>query len=1147
MKRFYLLSICLLMCLTDCVPQQTISIKVVDSRSSESLAYTYLYLNANRIGFATDVRGVAVLKLSKGFIANDTLTISYIGYRDTLIYIDLSKTDELIIKLHPEPVMLKKVLVKGAVSGLTAEEIIKYAIKKIKKNYSKKSVRLCAFYRELFLENGKHVELNEAIAEIFYTKYPQKNFTSKSFRQYWKNDYSGKQTNRYVEHLMLMTNAQYFKYYNSIDDQCKIIGVRLSENFSSKGITPHVQGGPLGLTSADKVKFLSDFFDPKLMKQYRYSKNGASLVEGHVCYAINVKPRHSVKRIFQPWNKKMKYPIFSGTIYVDMESFAIVSFNCQLSSDVDYGSYKNGTAWQYFPSVNSVQVKYQKAGNIWILKRISTSQTVQGDGHSSNLSGNRYTVKRELFVHGVTTDAVTPYDKKDPALFEDKNNATLAKFPDKYDKQCWGEFLKTGNYPDLSNKAKKELEEKMPLSLQWNKWFVQQDMRAPIAARQKDTLAVVFDTCLIDEYKWMEDYNNPSTQEYINKENAYFYNSIIPLKKDQFLYYKHILNSLAYCDTLRHKTDKSVYKQGTDPNGHFGWIEEDVGGGFVRMLIDFEKDKNTGQVIRQIEWSPDKTYLAFQTTDKKSKNRTWYFKNIKTQMMMDSLPADSIFEFMWSTDSSVIYTVEDKTKRPYRLYEHILGKTDNSMLFETMSNQFELEIIKLYSHPLMFLLNCTNVDGNYLYLLRQKENMLTVEEIQRNDFFSYAFKASQTDIFILARGQSQESLLLKIDINNVSKKDTLVKAQKDIVFDQLLVTSNYYLIKAIENAEVKLLKFSRSGQFLEVIKTPELHHAINLEKTVNYDENICRYTYSSPNIPPREYNIDLSSGETFFVPLYCLASGGEHTYTTRNYFVEAADGSQIPLRVTYRNDFQNIGMSNTAMLFVYGAYGAFNEASFDEYHRFLMDNGIVVCNASVRGSRAKGWAWYRDGKLMNKQKAISDFLSCAMFLKNEINIEQIIAYGQSAGAVIVGGALNEQPSLFDLAILDYPFMDVLTSMLADTLPLTTLEYAEWGNPKIYEQFSYILDYSPYQNISDQAYPPLLLLCGRLDFQTPYWHTLKSLAAYRSHNISGSVLMAHINSTSHPGKILYRERIKEMVYQYLFIRNNLKLNEWNGNR
>ena len=1138
MRHHTLLLFALLAGLLFARAQPVLDVQVTDSHTGAPLAFAHLYLKADGSGAATGLDGAGHIGLKRRGMIKDTLLVSYIGYRDTALEVSLKASSPVKVSLRPEPVMLDMATVSGAASSLTAREIIRRAVRSIRKNYSREAVYLDVFYRESFLEDDNWAELNEAAARIYYTRYPQKGYVRRSFRLYYKEDYSGKPTNRPDTRPLMLTNAQYFKYYNTSQDQCKAIGARLSENLSEKGVSPLVQGGPLGLTAADKVKYLADFFDPKLMDDYQYAKNGAALIDGRACFVISVKPRAGVKGIHQAWNKKVHYPIFAGTVFIDMESFAVASFQCQLSAEVDFGGYQKHHAWQYFPDISTVRVDYQEIGGLWFLKRIATRQLVRKHTHGARWMSYDYTLERELWVQQVEAEGVGPFDDDDPALFKDQQNAMLAKFPDHYDAPFWDGFERSSRYPPLPPEARQQLEAKTPLALQWGRWFRQEALPPPRAPEKADSIALGEGRYLGDEYRWMGNYSDSLTQAYINSENAFFYNALVPFKKEQFMAYRKVVNTIAWCDTLNDNSGKPIVTRGFGPEGNPGWIEESGDGTFLRMIINQEKDIRAGQRIRKMRLSPDRERVAFLAAYPGEGRAVCYLKNLDSQEVTDSLPA-RIQELHWMNDSLLVYTVEDHTRRAFRLYSYSILQKERQLLLETPSRRFELEFAELPGSPGAFLLNCTSIEGSRLYRLLSGGAHPALQLLHDEAYYSYSLQESPEQVFVLARREGQRSVLLKINKADVSEKEALIVSEPDVVLDELLLTKNYLLVKAIDQAVVRLYKYSRSGEWLGEIKMPEEHCSIHLDKPIDPDGDICALEYSSPNTPPGTYRIHLSNDELAFQPGYCLEKEPGQKYRSQLHFVTAEDGRQIPLRLTYREGLKGLSQAKGILLIVYGAYGAFNEARFDEYHRLLMDEEYIIGLAAVRGSRAMGWEWYRQGRGVQKRNAVSDYLACAGYVEKELGIKNTIAYGQSAGGTIVGAALNQRPALFRAAILDYPFLDVPGAMLNDSLPLTTLEYAEWGDPAEPVELERMLRYSPYQNISGQAYPPILLLGGKFDYQAPYWNVLKAAARYRKYGGPEARVLAHINSTYHPGKIPYRERMKEMVYQFLFIQDCLR--------
>lgn len=1121
---------CLLVLLSGCMAlaQNHLPVSVSDATSGAPLAFAHCYLQENKTGTTTDLAGKALLQFSKGGPIRDQLTLSYVGYRDTIIQVQPSD-QELRIGLQPKPVLLEAAEIKGQAENLSAEEIVRNAIKSIRKNYSRDAVQLHTFYRESFSEGGQLATVDEAMADIYYTPYPRRWFTRRSFRHYYDGAYEGRADNRFANHFVLLSNPVYFKYYNTVKDQCKMLGVRLSDNSSTEDLHPHVQGGPLALLSQDKVKYRSDFLDPTMRDKYAYAKSSAVMFNGHPCYAITFKPLPGEDPIFQGWHQRMKDPIFSGIIYVDIESFAVVAIRCQLSPLARFDNYKRHRAWQVFPDRSTLAVDYQKQNGRWFLKNIKTEQHISraeflspGQPVFQRLSHN-YRLTRQIWVQGIEPDA-SPFDEADDQLLHDPRDARLATFPFEYKDSLWQAFEQTARYPELSAGDVQSLERKGPLHQQWSRWFVKEEMLPPAANAQADTLLLPDGRLIADPYRWMERQDS-QTQAHINTENCYFFNEYIPWKRQQFSAFRKMLMTLGRCDTNstppRHPY---VYRDNR------GLFLTDSTGSEPRMLLSFTTDLPDGKSLRSYQPSPEYGSLAFTLS-----NGDAYANSARIKMLasnqVDSL-SDQLYEMEWLSENTLVYTVVNESKRAYACYAYQPQHGDRRLLFEATDPEFELE---LYEVQGTLLLSCLNSNGNELFRIKEGTEGVELLRLHGTNWYSTDFYFDEDLYYLAARDTAFQSCILKTDGHS---DQILWTAPPTVALDEVRATADYLLVKAIDRAIVKLYLFSKNGVLQDSLSLPELHGSVQLDKVTDYASNTCRYYFESPNQPFTQYTINLATRQLTEQPIDCLRNPPEAAYETTLYKVPAEDGERLPLRLSYRSDFKNLKTTKGVLLSVYGAYGGFSEANFDEYERLLMDEGYVVAQASVRGSRAKGWQWYRAGRGANKPVGISDYLACAAYVRYELHLPRTFAYGQSAGGLIAAAALNEHPQLFDAAILDYPFLDALGISLDSLLPLTSLEYPEWGYPDRPAELQALQAYSPYQNIKAQAYPPILMLGGLYDLQTPYWQIMKAAARYRALQTNDAPILLHLGKNYHPGDIPYRTRIREMTYQYLFLEHVL---------
>ena len=315
---FFLLS-------TSLFSQQKLYVKVINASTNQSLAFANVFLTNNQRGDATDLDGLAEIELQKDFKKDDLLKCSYVGFRDSTLEVQLHAGDTLLVRLQQEAIPLETVEVTSKFNSSTGKELVRQAIKNIKRNYVDKTSLLDAFYRESVYENEQCVLINEARAQLEYTRYPQKGFTKKSWRLYWKDKSGyGKRAKRKCKTFVHFGHPQFFKYYNTAADKCRIIAARKSQNWSKECKFPFILGGPLALSAADKVKYQADFLDPKLIAKYDYQRDGAVLIDDQICLVVRFKPQFTLKSVHQPWDKKIEFALFSGTLYINMEDFAIV-------------------------------------------------------------------------------------------------------------------------------------------------------------------------------------------------------------------------------------------------------------------------------------------------------------------------------------------------------------------------------------------------------------------------------------------------------------------------------------------------------------------------------------------------------------------------------------------------------------------------------------------------------------------------------------------------------------------------------------------------------------------------------------------------------------------------------------------------------
>lgn len=414
--------------------QNELNIIVYDSISLEVLPFANAILEDSGRGNSTDLNGFCSIELDQFTRPDEVLACSYIGFKTKRINLKPSIIDTLKIYLMPEAVFIEEVTISGKLEQISGEELIKLAVKNIKHNYSSKSLRLKTFYREKLYENEKLIELNESLNEIYYTGYPQKNYVGKSFRAYWDE----KQNNKLKGSLLYIGFPQFFKYYNTADDKCYVETKRISDNLSKHNTSSYILGGPLALTAMDKVKYLADFVDPNLKHKYEFTRKNALLIDSILCVAIGFKPKIATK-VKQPWDKKIKYPLYSGTIYISKENYAVVKFECQFARRNKTIMYQIEQPWQIYPNTMTLEVNYDQIENgKWLLKSVRTKQYINAFSNIKWKILEDYLCIRELVITKINKD--NNNDNTSYPLLKDVQGARLRSFSVKNIESKWKEF-----------------------------------------------------------------------------------------------------------------------------------------------------------------------------------------------------------------------------------------------------------------------------------------------------------------------------------------------------------------------------------------------------------------------------------------------------------------------------------------------------------------------------------------------------------------------------------------------------------------------------------------------------------------------------------------------------------------------------------
>jgi len=1108
----------------------------IKNKQGEALPYSSIYLLNSKVGSTSSEKGVFQLKALKGisYPRLDTLVVSYVGYNKykKAVYLKGGGKMEFDVILESSLNQLKEFVVK-ALPTYPPEKIIKLAIKKTKKNYYRDYTLSNGFYRELIKEDNKWVVLNEAAIQLKYAPYPQKGFVREGFRAYYR--YDKLPLNMYGRSIFRHIH-RFTSFIPIKKDQVKVVSSRISLNHIKNGTEASPVGGPGDLIALDKIKYLYDFFDPKLLDKYNYKLFDEAYYNEEQCYVIDFYPK-KIKddRVFHNHSKKMEYPIYVGRVYISAKSFAVVNFQFQISNTADFSIYKNDRG---IPDYIKVNVDYKKYDDKWILSSVNTEQKKNIIVAKNIVT---YTCLRTLQLEQPKIKKVE--FNRDSVAFITKSTQ-LRYFYNKYDEQFWKEYEQTTSYPQLSKTVKADLEKISPLEKQFLSLNIPVDaLNSPIA-KQESFHHIYLEDTLADNYNWLSKKEDKEVVDYLKTENTY-YNDVLFKLNDSikgFYYrynnmFKHTVDTNKIASYFVKDNIKCRYKQAE--NGHIG---------LYRML----NDSTDELIFDRTKAGKDKVNFWIENTKLNNKEQLAYTYSergeITNTLVVSGFGSNNpiheiknVDEFLWLNDTTILYTKTDATVRSSELRAYYLSTKIDSLLHEEKDKTFDVSIKKSTSGNYIFIV-VENMDEREYYYINYNGNSIALKPIvKRLENHNYIIDHKSGNLFYGVTNKTKgkyEIVEFPVHQPSISNWKTLYSTTNPI--QDFYITKDFIAIQEYDKTTLTLKHVNKATKKVNNVKFKDVIFSFYFNKRKSDTSNTIQIGYESPKTAYISYRINLESENKEIIEKEEFTVN-KNTYKVKALSALSTDNVKIPITLFYDETLVKDSIRGI-ILKSYGAYGAKYYPEFNSEDKVYVDMGYIIAFAHVRGGGELGEEWYRTGKLLNKINTFEDYVACAKFLtkKYKIKPKQLVGYGLSAGGLIMGYVANNYPQLFGTLIFDRPYLDVVNTMMDSTLALTTMEYDEWGNPNNPIYYNYIKSYSPYQNITKQDYPNMLFLAGYNDEQTPYWQIAKSVAKYRENNTSKSLILLNTNLTAgHRGSVNSSGNTSKLADKYALILYTLK--------
>lgn len=652
-----------------------------------------------------------------------------------------------------------------------------------------------------------------------------------------------------------------------------------------------------------------------------------------------------------------------------------------------------------------------------------------------------------------------------------------------------------------------------------------------------------------DNYYWLNDRENPEVIEYLNQENAYYQKETEHTKEFQNQLFEEMKSRIK-------EDDESVpylyngyyyitrYETGKDYPIH----SRKKGSLEAREEIMFDCNEmakgHTYFQLAGLSVSEDNKWVAFGVDLVSRRQYTLQFKNLETGEILSTKIENTTGGATWASDNkTVFYTRKDSvTLRSDKIYKHKLGSdtSKDELVYHEKDETFNTFIYKSKSRKYLLIGSNSTLTSEYQILLAATPDKKFTIFQKRTRGLEYSLSHYEDNFYILTnKDKATNFKLMKTPETKTSKENwvDVIPHRKEVLLEDIDIFNDYLVVSERSDGLNKIRIMPWKGKEYYLPFNSETYTCYTFAN-VDFDTEILRYGYQSMATPSSVIDFNMRTKTKTILKEQEVLGGkfDKNNYHEERIWATAKDGTKVPISIVYRKGIKKDG-TNPFLLNSYGSYGYSMDPSFSSTRLSLLDRGFIFGIAHIRGGEDLGRQWYEDGKLLKKKNTFTDFIDCSEYLIAEkyTSKDYLFAEGGSAGGLLMGAVINMAPHLYKGVIAQVPFVDVVTTMLDDTIPLTTGEYDEWGNPNEKKYYDYMLSYSPYDNVKAQDYPNLYVSTGLHDSQVQYWEPAKWVAKLRDMKTNSNQLYLDTNmDTGHGGASGRFEALKELAKEFTFL-------------
>lgn len=685
-------------------------------------------------------------------------------------------------------------------------------------------------------------------------------------------------------------------------------------------------------------------------------------------------------------------------------------------------------------------------------------------------------------------------------------------------------------------------------------------MNEPLAKKNPTKLNYHSDI-LTDDYFWMrlsddqKESSNPDSQtqdvlDYLVEENQYLDENMSDTEELQSKLFDEYVSrikqddsSVAYVENGY--TYSSKFEKGEDYRRYYRKKNDE--GAKEELFLDLPKLAEGQKYFSLGDWSisTNNKILAYSTDYISRREYTIHFKDLVTGEIFVDQIENTAGRITWANDNKTIFYVkkDEQTLRSHKIFKHVLGtdSADDELVFEETDETFGCYVYKSKSNQYLFIESYQTLSTEIRFLDASNPNGNWTIIQPRERGLEYSVSHYEDSFFIRTNWNAKNYKLMKTSVSSPTKEnwEELIAHRDDVFLSGIEIFKKFLVLQERKDGLIQMRVMNWSNKQEHYISFNDPTYTVYANVNLEFDTDLFRFSYASLTTPNSTYDYNLMSKERTLLKQQEVL-GGEfksENYTSERLYAVGRDGeTKIPISIVYKKGYKKDG-SAPLLLYGYGSYGSNMNPYFSSTRLSLLDRGFAFAIAHIRGGQEMGRDWYENGKLLKKKNTFYDFIDCGKFLvDNEYTSPtHLYAQGGSAGGLLMGAIINMEPALWNGVIAGVPFVDVINTMWDESIPLTTGEFDEWGNPKDKVYYDYIKSYSPYDNVKNIDYPNLLITTGYWDSQVQYWEPAKWIAKLRAHRTNKNLLLMYCNmDVGHGGASGRFESLKEVALEHAFL-------------